>query len=80
MALGKESTIDKQERGDENCLLQVIFYLCDFKLASYARVIDLGAIESRSFDTFAGFTHSLLRIQHFTERKVSTIHANVPSV
>ena len=60
VALGKESTVDKQERGVENCLLQVIFYLRDFNLASYARVIDIGAIESRSFDTFSSFTHSLL--------------------
>ena len=72
--------IDKRERGVENCLLQVIFYLRDFKLASYARVIDLGAIESRSFDTFASFTYGLQWIEHFAERKVSTIHANVPSV
>ena len=52
--------IDKQERGVENCLLQVIFYLRDFHLVSYARVIDIGAIESRSFDTFASLTHGLL--------------------
>ena len=34
--------IDKQERGVENCLLQVIFYLRDFQLASYECVIDIG--------------------------------------
>ena len=45
-----------------------------------ARVIDIGAIESRSFDTFASFTHSLLWMERFSERKVSTIHANFPSV
>ena len=43
VALEKESTIVKQERGVENCLLQVILYLRDFHLASYARVIDIGA-------------------------------------
>ena len=46
MALRKESTVDKKERGVENCLLQFIFCLRDFNLASYARVIDIGAIES----------------------------------
>ena len=80
MALGKESTVDKQERGVEDCLLQAIFYLRDFNLASYARVIDIGAIESRSFDTFASFTHSLFGMERFATRKVPTIHANVPSV
>ena len=74
MALGKESTVDKQERGIENSLLQVIFYLRDFDLASYTRVIDIGAIESRSFDTFASFTRSLLWMERFSERKVSTTH------
>ena len=36
--------VNKQERGVENCALQVIFYLRDFYLTSYARVIDMGAI------------------------------------
>ena len=80
MALGTESTVDKQERGVNKPLLQVIFYLRDFNLASYARVIDIGAIESRSCDTFASFTHSLLWMERFSERKVSTVHANVPSI
>ena len=38
----------KQERGAENCLLKVIFYLRDFNLASYARVIDSGTIDSHA--------------------------------
>ena len=79
--LRKESTVDKKERGVENCLLQFIFCLRDFNLASYARVIDIGAIESRSLDAFASFTHRfILWMERFSERKVSTIHANFPSV
>ena len=35
--------VDKQERGVENWLLQVISYLRDFHLASYVRVINIGA-------------------------------------
>ena len=34
--------VDKQERGVENCLLEVFFYSRDFHLASYACVIDIG--------------------------------------
>ena len=51
MALGKKSTVLKQERGAENCLLQVFFYLRDLNLASYARVIDSGAIDSHAHST-----------------------------
>ena len=43
VALEKESTVDKQERGVENWLLQVISYLRDFHLASYVRAINIGA-------------------------------------
>ena len=64
VALGKESTVDKQERGVKNCLLEVIFYSRDFNLASYARVIDICVTESRSFDTFASFTWSALDSIH----------------
>ena len=75
MALGKESKVDKQERGVEICLLQVIFYLRDFHLRARDRSVPLF-----SFDTFASFTHSLIRMEHFSGRKVSTIHVNVLSV
>ena len=37
VALGKESTVDKQERGVEICLLQVTFYLRDFHLRARDR-------------------------------------------
>ena len=46
--------VDKQKRGAENCLLQGLFYLRDFNLASYARVID---------------THSLLWMEGFPKGK-----------
>ena len=76
VSLGKASTVDKQERWVENSLLKFICYLRDFRLASYARMIDIGAIESRSFNTFASFTHRLLWIKIFFKRKVSTIRAS----
>ena len=38
-------------------------------------MIDIGAIESRSFDTFASFTHSLRWMERFSERIVSIIRA-----
>ena len=41
------------------------------------RVIDIGVSESRSFDTFLSFRHSLLWIEGFSERKVFTIHNDV---
>ena len=43
--------VDTQERGVGNCLLQLIFYLRDFHLASCARVIDIGAIDSHAYST-----------------------------
>ena len=58
VALGKESIIDKQERGVENYLLQVIFYLRDFHLASYASVIDIGVIDIVLTRHITSFTHS----------------------
>ena len=57
-----------------------LFFMRDFLLASYVRVIDIGVIESRSFDTFLSFKHSLLWIEGFSERKVYTIHSNFPIV
>ena len=79
VALEKESTVDKEETGVENCLLQVIFYLPDFHLASCERMIDIGAIESFSQDTFASFTHSLLWMERFSEgRFLKFVH--IPSV
>ena len=75
MALGKESKVDKQERGVEICLLQVIFYLRDFHLRARDRSVLLF-----SFDTFASFTHSLIRMERFSRRKVFTIHAIVLGV
>ena len=42
---------DKLERGDGNCLLQVIFHLRDFHSASHTRVIDIAAIDSHALST-----------------------------
>ena len=66
------STVNKQERGVENCALQVIFYLCDFYLASYARVIDIGAVGIALIRHIASFTHSLhlFTLEHFSARKI----------
>ena len=74
-ALGKESMIDKQERGVENCLLQVIFYLRDFHLASYACVIDIG--DNVLIGHIRKLTRCLIWMKRFSRRKVSIIHANV---
>ena len=64
--------VNKQERGVENCALQVIFYLRDFYLASYARVIDIGAVGIAPIRHIASFTHSLhlFTLEHFSARKI----------
>ena len=43
--------LDAQERGVGNCLVQFIFNLRNFHLASCARVIDIGAIDSHAYST-----------------------------
>ena len=75
------STVDKQERGVESCLLQVIFYLRDFH-ASYTRVIDIGAIGIALIRHISSFMHSLhlFTLEHFSARKVFASHTNVTSV
>ena len=75
----KESTVDKQERGVENCLLQVI-YLRDFHLASYARMINICAIDIVLIRHITNFTHSLLWMDHFYARKFFKSHADFSSV
>ena len=47
--------VDKQERGVEICLLQVILHLRDFYLCARDRSVPLF-----SFDTFTSFPHSLI--------------------
>ena len=70
--------VDTQDRGVGNCLLQFIFYLRDFHLASCAGTIDIGAIDSHAYTRFQ--TSRIIYSESFSERRVSTIRANLPSV
>ena len=61
---------------------KLFFYLRYLYLASYARVIGIGAINIALIRHFTSFMHSLqlFTLEHFSARKGFTSHANVTSV